>query len=143
MFTSHDHNNPASFLRKYPTRTIKNKTNGAANMNPKQMQQMMKQLGIQQVEVPATQVIIKLEGNKELVIDNPQVSKVNAMGQVTYQVIGHAEERASNEITATIEITDEDIQTVMEQTGASHEKALLALEENEGDLASAIMALKK
>ncbi len=112
-------------------------------MNPKQMQQMMKQLGIQQVEVKATQVIIKLEGNKELVIDNPQVSKVNAMGQVTYQVVGNAQERSSDDIVAAIEITQDDIDTVMEQTGANQDKALAALEESEGDLALAIMNLKK
>ena len=43
-------------------------------MNPRKMQQMMKQLGIQQTEIPANEVIIKTS-EKEIIIRNPSVSK--------------------------------------------------------------------
>ena len=112
-------------------------------VNPKQMQQMMRQLGIQQVELPATYVIIKLEGNKELHIENPQVSKVNMMSQTTYQIVGNATEYESTPKSQEIEISQEDIKTVMEQTGASQEDAKNALTETEGDLALAILNLQK
>ena len=56
------------------------------------MQQMMKKMGIQQVDIPAQEVIIRTE-DKEIVIRHPQVAKVNMMGQETYQVVGEAEER--------------------------------------------------
>ncbi len=48
-------------------------------MNPRQMQQMMRKMGIQQQEIDATEVIIKT-ADKEIVITEPNVSKVNMMG---------------------------------------------------------------
>lgn len=111
-------------------------------MNPRQMAKMMKKLGIQQVEIPATQVIIKTE-DKEIVITNPQVSKVNMMGQQTFQVIGNPEERPLQPESSEPEISQEDIQTVMEQTGKSEEECKKAIEENKGDLAKAILDLKE
>lgn len=106
-------------------------------MNPRKMQQMMKKMGIAQQEIDAEQVIIRCE-DKEIVIDNPQVSKVNMMGQETYQVVGEAVER---EIDTKPEINSEDIQTVVEQANCSEEEAKKALEESEGDIAKAIMEL--
>ena len=108
-------------------------------MNPRKMAQAMKRMGIQQQEIEANEVIIKSD-DKEIVIVNPQVSKVNMMGQETYQIIGEAHER---EISTEAEISEEDIKTVMEQANVSEDKAKEALEESEGDLAAAIMALSK
>jgi len=105
-------------------------------MNPKQMQAMMKQLGIQQVEIPAEEVIIKTK-DKILIVKNPQVSKVNLMGQETLQIIGKIEEKAKE-----LEISEEDIQTVMEQTSKERETVLKALKETKGNLAEAILKLK-
>ncbi len=62
-------------------------------------------MGISQVEIDATEVIIKT-AEKEIVITNPQVSKVNMMGQETFQVVGDFEERP---ISSEPEINDEDI----------------------------------
>ena len=57
-------------------------------MNPRQMQKAMQKMGIQEVEVDdAEQVIIKC-AERQIVIDKPQVSKVNMMGQETWQIIG-------------------------------------------------------
>ena len=107
-------------------------------MNPRKMQQMMRKMGISQQEIDATEVIIKTR-EKELVILNPQVSKVNMMGQETFQIIGDVEERPLDN---KIEISEEDIKTVIEQTGASEEEAKESIERNNGDLAAAIMELK-
>ena len=107
-------------------------------MNPRQMQQMMKQMGIQQVDIPATQVII-ICPDKRIVIDHPQVAKVNMMGQQTFQVIGAPREEKINVIP---DINEDDVKTVMEQTGASKEDALNAIKETKGDLVEAIMILK-
>ncbi len=108
-------------------------------MNPRKMQAMMKQMGIQQIEVPATEVIIKSE-DKDLIITNPQVSKVNMMGQETYQIVGEVHEQ---EKSTTPDISEEDIQTVVEQTSCSKEAAKETLEKNQGDLAETILELKK
>lgn len=107
-------------------------------MNPRDVQKAMKRLGIKQEEIDATEVIIKTS-DKELIISNPQVSKVNMMGQETFQISGDVEERL---VSSEPEINEEDIKTVMEQAGVTEEEAREAIEDNEGDLAKAIMAIK-
>ena len=108
-------------------------------MNQKQMKQAMKRMGMTQEEIEASQVIIKCP-DREIVISPAQVSKVNMMGQETYQVVGEAVEK---EISLEPELSEEDIQTVIEQTGVTREIAIDALEANKKDLASAIMHLQE
>lgn len=104
-------------------------------MNPRQMQQMMRRMGISQQDLDASEVIIKLP-DKQLIFKNPGVSKTNIQGQEMYQVTGTPEEQAYAP-----EITEDDITTIVEQTGASKEDAKKALEET-GDLAEAILKLQ-
>ena len=106
-------------------------------MNPRQMKKMMQRMGIQQQEIDADLVIIK-SGNKETIISEPNVVKVNMMGQETFQITGNISERdASTEP----EISEDDIKTVMEQASVNEEKARAALEASDGDLAKAIIEL--
>lgn len=107
-------------------------------MNPRDIQRAMKKLGIKQEEIEANEVIIRTD-DKEIVIANPQVSKVNMMGQETYQIVGEAEERV---ISSEAGINEDDVKTVMEQTGATEEKAREAIENNDYDLAKAIISLR-
>ncbi len=106
-------------------------------MNPKKMQAMMKQLGIRQVDIPATEVIIRTE-DKEIVITNPSVAKVNMMGQENFQISGNIQERA---ISTTPEISQDDVKTVMEQANVDEAKAKEAIQKADGDLAEAIINL--
>lgn len=108
-------------------------------MNPRKMQQMMKQLGIQQHDIDATKVIIRTK-DKEYHINNPSVQKVNMMGQETFQISGEIEERS---LSTAPDISQEDIDTVVEQTGVDKKTAQKTLEETEGDIAEAILKLKK
>ena len=110
-------------------------------INPRDMQKAMKRLGITQQEIEATEVIIKT-ADTELVIHNPQVSKVNMMGQETFQIVGRVEERSISSESEESEINEEDIATVMEQTGATEKEARQAIADNKNDLARAIIALK-
>jgi len=107
-------------------------------LNPRKMAKMMQKMGIQQVEIPATEVIIKTE-DKEIIIINPSVSKVNMMGQQTYQIVGEEHERP---VSKEPEISEDDIKTVAEQAGVDEEIARQSIEKNKGDLAAAIMELK-
>jgi len=102
------------------------------------MQKAMKRLGIRQEEIDAEEVIIKTK-DKDLVIKNPQVSKVNMMGQETFQIVGNITEVEKD---AKAEINEDDIETVMVQTGCSKEEALEALEQSSGNLAEAILKLQ-
>lgn len=105
-------------------------------MNPKKMQKLMSQMGIKQENIDAEQVIIKCQ-DKEIIINNPQVTKVNAMGQDTFQIMGDITEEPISGI------SEEDIKTVMEQASVDEEEAKKALEKSNGDLAEAIMSLKE
>lgn len=104
-------------------------------MDERALKAAMKKMGIQSQDIECSEVIIKA-GSKELIITNPHVSRVNMMGQVTFQVMGDVTERE-----AVPEIYREDIKTVMEQAGVDEETATRALEMNKGDLAAAIMSL--
>lgn len=103
-------------------------------INPKQMQQAMKKLGVKQEEIDAKEVIIKTS-DKNLIIRNPSVVKVNMMGQESLQITGDIEEESL--------ISEDDVNTVSEQAGVSKEEARKSLENNSGDLAAAILELKK
>jgi nascent polypeptide-associated complex subunit alpha len=108
-------------------------------INPKQMQQAMKKLGLQQQEVDAKAVIIRT-AKEDIVIRNPSVQKVNMMGHMTYQISGDEEIRPHE---TAPEISDEDIKTVMEQAGCSMEEASAAVKAANGDLAEAILSLQQ
>ncbi|MEK6904516.1 MAG: nascent polypeptide-associated complex protein [Nanoarchaeota archaeon] len=103
-------------------------------MNKKAMEQAMKKLGVKQEEIDAAEVIIKTKSGSDLIIRNPQVMKVNMMGQETIQITGKIEEA--------LPFSEDDINTVMEQTGADKITAIEKLKENNGDLAKTIMDLK-
>lgn len=107
-------------------------------MNPIEMQKAMKRLGIRQEEIDAELVIIKT-ADRDIIIKNPQVSKVNMMGQETFQIVGDATEVEKDD---KAEINEDDITTVMEQTNCSKEEALHALELSRGNLAEAILKLQ-
>jgi len=97
----------------------------------------MKRFGITQQEIEAEEVLIKC-AEKEIIITNPSVIKVNLMGEDTFQITGNIIERKK-----TYEPEENDIKIVVEKTGVSRERAVDALKENNGDLASAILSLKK
>ncbi len=104
-------------------------------LNPKLMKQAMKKMGIKQEDLEASEVIIKLK-DKQIVIKNPSVSKVNMMGKDNFQVSGDIlEEKLSK-------YTEEDVKTVISQTDCTEDQAKDALEKTNGDIAAAIIALK-
>ena len=104
-------------------------------INPKQIQGMMKQMGISQEELNARRVIIETE-DKNIVIDYPSVTKVKMQGQETWQISGEAREE-SREL-----FSEDDVKMVMDKTGADEEKVRRVLKETGGDIATAIIELK-
>ena len=110
-------------------------------MNKKQMKQMerqMKKMGMKMEDLNGvTEVIIRFE-DKELIIDEPSVSRMDVMGQETYQIEGQSREV---ELEYEVEIPDEDVEMVANSAGVSEDEARQALEECKGDLAEAIMKL--
>ncbi|HLD42161.1 MAG TPA: nascent polypeptide-associated complex protein [archaeon] len=104
-------------------------------INPKMLEQAMKKMGIKSEEIPAEEVIIKT-AEKELVVLNPQVTRVNMGGQESFQITGEITERSASRF------SEEDLKIIIEQTGVTKEEASKALEET-GDIADAILKLKK
>ena len=102
--------------------------------NKKQLEQAMKQMGVKQENIEAEKVIIKTR-DKNLVIENPEVTKINMMGQESLQITGKITEEELEKF------NKDDVKTVMEQTGCSEKEAIEALEETE-DIAEAIIKLK-
>lgn len=107
------------------------------NINPRQMQQMMRKMGVQQEDIDAQEVIIKCS-DRIITIKNPSVQKINMMGQKNYQISG---EESIEDLDSTPEISEDDIRTVMEQTKSSKEEALQALEDTDSNIAEAILLL--
>jgi len=106
-------------------------------INPKKMQAMMKQMGMDQKEIDASRVIIEKTDNTKTIIENPSVTKITMQGQETFQIAGDISEEAEE-----VGVSEEDIKTIIEKTGVSEEKAKQALEKT-GDLAEAILELSE
>ncbi|ODV50153.1 nascent polypeptide associated complex NAC [Methanohalophilus euhalobius] len=109
---------------------------GGKGMNPKKMKQMMKQMGISVDEISDVEQVIIRTPDKDIVFNDANVSIMNAQGVDTYQIVGTPEEVARE-----VEIPEDDVRLVSEQTGVSEEKAKEALKDANGDLAEAIMQL--
>ncbi|WP_433623062.1 nascent polypeptide-associated complex protein [Halomicrococcus sp. NG-SE-24] len=125
---------------------------GGGGMNPRKMKQMMKQMGIDVDEVDAEEVVIRTADGEELVFDAPDVTRMDARGQQTYQIVGDAETReaSTDESTGAIEesddsaseIPDADVGIVAQRAGTSEDEAREALEAEGGDLAAAVERLE-
>lgn len=105
-------------------------------MNPKQMNQMMRKLGINVKEIKNVEQVIIRTDTKEYIFDNAEVTVMNAQGQQTYQIAGNPRVAERKE-----EIPQADIDLIVEQTGKSAEAAEKALKETKGDIAEAILKL--
>ena len=110
----------------------------------KQMQKMMKEMGMETEELKALKVTIELE-DKILIFEKPKVQVMDMFGNKTYTISGKVKkikkEEDIKDEEVKLEITEEDIQLVMNQCNVSREEALRALEECNGDIAEAILRL--
>ncbi|MFT4312050.1 MAG: nascent polypeptide-associated complex protein [Candidatus Woesearchaeota archaeon] len=105
------------------------------NLNSKQVQKMMRSMGISQDELEVSKIIMETSQGT-LIFENPQVSKMTMSGQDTYQIVGTPIQEEQ-----VIKITNDDIQTVMEQANVSRDDAIQAIQDANGDLAQAILTL--
>ena len=129
-------------------------------MNPRKMQQMMKQMGIDVEDLDVEEVIIRTS-DEELYFSDAQVTKMDARGQETYQVVGSPDtrEKGGGDVDA-IEsgdgdagagdsddgdagIPDDDVELVAMRAGVPEDQAREALEDADGDLAAAVSALEE
>jgi len=109
--------------------------------------QMMKRMGLKMEEVPNALEVIIRTADKVIKVSNPSVTKYELQGQTFFQVAGTVEESAESAESAgerpPIQLPEEDVLLVAQQAGVSPEEARKALEATGGDLAQAIVLLKK
>jgi len=126
---------------------------GGGGLDPRKMQQMMKQMGIDVDELDAEEVIITKSDGEQLYFENPDITVMDARGQETYQVVGDAETREAGGDASAVEsgdgatggddaIPDDDVELVAQRAGATEDEAREALEAADGDLADAIQRLE-
>ena len=136
---------------------------GGGGFDPRKLQQMMSQMGIEVTEIDAEEVVIRT-ADEELVFTDAQVQRMDAQGQGTYQIVGEPESRplgagdeggtggeaedavrsesADEADAGSAAIPDADIEIVAQRTGSSKEEARAALEAEDGDLAAAVSRLE-
>jgi len=107
-------------------------------MDPRALKGMLDKLGIKSRSIASKRVVIEC-GDNDIVVDEPEVTLIEGQGMRTFQITG----RISEVDRTSAEISDDDVKFVQEQTGADAASARKALEETHGDMAEAIIRLKK
>lgn len=111
-------------------------------MDKRAMEAAMRKLGVQQRQLEAEEVVIRLKTGSEIVVSNPSVTKVTMMGQENFQISGEYLERQAQPSQQQL-FNDEDTKTVAGQTGCSDAEAKVALAKVNGDLAAAILFINE
>ncbi|MEW6528983.1 MAG: nascent polypeptide-associated complex protein [Candidatus Micrarchaeota archaeon] len=103
------------------------------NMNPRQMEKIMAQMGMKTKQLNALRVIIETT-EERIIINEPQIIEITMQGQKSYQISGE-------KITSELQIKEDDIKLVMMQTKCSEAQAKDALQKSKGDIARAIIEI--
>jgi nascent polypeptide-associated complex subunit alpha len=115
---------------------------GMGKINPRQMKQAMKKMGIRNTDLKDVSEIIIRMPKEELVFKYPEVSIMEVQGTKTYQITGEPESRPLGSADENDNaIPSEDIELVMSQTGCDKETAVNALSECNGQPAEAIIKI--
>ncbi|MHB8584745.1 MAG: nascent polypeptide-associated complex protein [Thermoplasmatota archaeon] len=133
-------------------------------MNPRKLNAMMKQLGIDVKEIPDVEEVIVRTKTKEYVLTNAEASIMTAQGQKTWQITGDVKERAraagaspgAPAAAATggtarpaaapapapaVTFTEADVDLVASQANVPKDRARKALEGAKGEPAEAIIRI--
>ena len=128
---------------------------GGRPPDPRRMKHMMRKMGIEQEELEGVEQVVIVTHDREIVFDSPEVVAVTAQGQTTYQVSGRGIERprgaggapagaaagAGAPPARARKYSEDDVQLVMQQTGATEAKVRAALDATDGEVAEAMIRL--
>jgi nascent polypeptide-associated complex subunit alpha len=123
---------------------------GMRGVNPRQVKQAMKKMGIETEELKDVAEVIIRTKDKQYVIKDAEVTIMKVQGQKTFQIVGEDKVMPLDQAPRTSEakteptkpsIPEEDVQLVMAQTGATREKTIEALKACDGQPAEAIIKL--
>ncbi|MFC1506458.1 nascent polypeptide-associated complex protein [Thermoproteota archaeon] len=104
---------------------------------------MMQKMGMDTKSLDDVRDVTIRTSDRKIIIEEPSVMSIAMQGQNMYQVTGGTirEETITSETKVTI--PEEDVKMVAEQANVSMDEAKKALEGSGGDLAEAIVSLKK
>lgn len=108
------------------------------NVNPRKMKQMMKKMGMEMETIDDARRVIIETPRGNYVFDAPEIAIMKMQGSSTYQITG---EPAFEE--AAVEVPEDDVTLVADQTQADRDEARRALEACRGDIAEAIVMLSE
>ncbi|HDS59783.1 MAG TPA: nascent polypeptide-associated complex protein [Thermoplasmatales archaeon] len=103
------------------------------NVDPRQLQKIMKRMGMSVDEIEGVEEVIIRTADREYVFTGASVSVMNVKGEKTYQVSGTPK--------IVDRLSPQDVALVAEKTGRSREEARAALQKADGDIAQAILDL--
>jgi nascent polypeptide-associated complex subunit alpha len=106
-------------------------------LDDRKTRRMMDRMGINMKEVADVEEVVIKTTSKEIRIRDAQVSEVIAQGNRIFQVMGDIEEVERERK----KFSEEDILLVQQQANVTREKAQVALEESDGEVAKAILRL--
>ena len=113
--------------------------------NPRELKRLLKKYGIDVRELPEVRSVTLSADAYDILVRDPQVAVLDLGQQKLIQIVCSSMEKIerkqpSQQVPA---VPEEDIQFVVEQTGASRDEVLKALTEEGGDIARAIMKLQE
>jgi nascent polypeptide-associated complex subunit alpha len=119
--------------------------------NERQMQMMMRRLGMTTEPVEGVEEVLIRTRDKELVFTGAEVTVLTVQGVRTYQVVGNPVSRGrTSDATAPHSAgapsapsgpAEEDVTLVMEQAGVDRDEAISALQATDGAPAEAILRI--
>ncbi len=104
---------------------------------------MMQKMGMKVDEIPEVSQVIIRTASKDILIEEPSVTLVTVQGQAMYQIAGGRASETAPQAPVLNVPPEADMQLVAQQTGKSLEEARKALADAGGDLAKAILILKR
>ncbi|MBS7637422.1 nascent polypeptide-associated complex protein [Candidatus Bathyarchaeota archaeon] len=112
-----------------------------ARIDSRKARRMMAQMGLKMDELSDINRVILQGDEREIIIEQPVVTVIDLKGQRMFQIAGGSLKERS--LKREPSVPEEDVLLVAEQAGVSAEMARRALLECEGDLAKAILSLRK
>jgi len=99
----------------------------------------MKQMGMSIIEIRDVEYAIIKTKEAEYYFEAPAVSVIKMKDLEQWQITGTP---VKKEVEEEVEISEEDIELIVEQTGCSRDSAIKALKKAKGDLAEAILIIQ-
>lgn len=120
------------------------KVTSLRRISPRELRRLTRKMGMEVKEIKDVKEVKIITLEKEILFVNPIVTAIKMGNEMIYQIAGKPVEREIEEEKGeeTIEISEEDIQLIVAQTGVSEEEARKALIETNGDIAKAILYLQ-